>query len=529
MAMVPRATNQNIGGGAQSYVSSNAPANAFGATTAEGLKDLGRGFSQLGEGFEQLRQQNIQREAKNLYNQYSAEKRRILYGDGTPKNQGFYGNKGENALAAAPSLEKQLQELRSSMLKNVSSSGAREAFTNAAAASDEADMDGVRRYTIGQRDVAMDATDNATIEEAMSRAASGWADNAVVDQASFTIGSTVADMASRKGLSTEAMQQAVRSAHSSMFDKVIQAAAQTDTKRARELYDKVESGIDGVTKTSILAKLEAKEKQDLSDRYAAETHQYQLTQRFQGENFDKLAAGVAANTTTQDQIVAAMGAGRISGQHGQNLLSFIQTNKERLEKGGDLGEYNSVRLKILMGDATIQEAMTNPLIDKQMVSSLMNDWSSVQAQGPVFLRKDIKDAQEEVKSSAGGQKDMFGEFTAVEDRARAALAIEQFNAQVRGLTDAERTPQRIMEIRDAMIQAYKAKALSVDFSINRRPLTPYLNRSVGKQDRLTWQTNMEAAKLRLNMDKDDGTISEDEWKRQAIILRGYQEDIDRME
>lgn len=528
MATVPRGNATNVGASRLPYVSSGASANNFGAQKGQALQQVGQDLSQIGQQAFDIHRQNVQREAKNLYIEDKKLKRLLLQGDGTEENPGVLNMRGEDALRAGPLVEKALAEQRSKLLKNVSSQQVRTLFEGAVAEDDQPDLDRLFTHMAIQREAANDATDKALIEEAQNDAALNYHDSGKVDRALMTIGETIANQTSRKGLSTEVMQQEILSAYSSTIEKTIKAAAQVDTKAARRLQETYKDSLSGVDAADVDKYLEAKEEQDLNDRYTAENRSHTQTLRWQENNYNSLGSMVANNTATDEQLILAQERGLITF----NQLTTLQERKKKLiEDGGDPDEFNRVKVSIRKGETAEEEILGNPLLDSKQQSTLLDVLKEVQIGGPTFGRLDIKNATKAVADASGGQRDMFGRYTAPADRAREGMAVDAFQLRIKQAQDAQETltPARVAEIRDETIQAFKNDNLPAFASLAHLPQTPYLPRIIGLRPKAEWLKELTKATNRLTEDHSTFAITDDAYEAQLELLLLYKADIERLD
>lgn len=512
----------------------NAPAAtpaAFGALTGQALENVGQGVTTLGKDvtayLDTVNKENNQRTIQQKYTVAAQQRSLVLNGDGTADNPGILNLKGNDAMAAWPVAQKQLDAIKAAGLEGVTNTKVRDGFTAAWDTTTQPHIDNALQHVYQQRNVANTEARKGVVDTAVQDAAANPYDTRIIDHSSIMISEAVAQQAASDGLDTATMKDKVVQAQSAMFEKVIKAAAVASTKQAINLFTTYEDRMDGVTKAVVTDFLEKKQKQDVIDRNAFETSNHTATLRYQEDNYNKLGAAVFGGTVTEQDLGVAAQHGIINQPQLENLLNF---KKGRLEHGGDADEENTAYVKVMMGNSSYDEIMTNPKLDATQKHTLLGNLQTVETQGPVFGRYDIKKAYQGVADAAGGQRDVFGKYTAPEDRANERNSLEAFDTMIRNVdqTKTPLTPELVNEIRDKVIVAYSNQNLPASALITHLPQSKYIPYTMGNRSGEEWTATWNKAKADLNKDHENSTISDDEFNRQAEILKSYKLTIDRI-
>lgn len=210
----------------------------------------GRGLASLASGLDAVAQvstniglQDIEREASEADVRYTAERRRILYGDAD--NPGYYSLKGQAALDASPTVEKQLRETREKINQELRSENAKRLFGQASAVRLEGDLKGMGSYTLEQRTVANNTVSQARVKEAIDDAALGWNNPTVLNQSQAIIENEVHRQAEFNGWVPEVTNSKLQEARTLLFrNTVITALKQNKVAEARELFNTYKGQMD---------------------------------------------------------------------------------------------------------------------------------------------------------------------------------------------------------------------------------------------------------------------------------------------
>lgn len=219
--------------------------------TRRGSAAIGAGYGDLAQGLEVAEKaayenhlRDEERNLKNLENEWGATRRKILFGDGTPNNQGFFATSGEDTLNARAGLEQQLNKARSLILGKAQGR-VKQAFDLSSQASLQGDLEQADRYTIGQRKEANLRTSQASIKEVMQQASTYFSDDKKWDAAVDRIGFEMASMGDEQGWSQETINSETQKAISKAARQRIDRALITDAKSGELIYSKTKDMIDG--------------------------------------------------------------------------------------------------------------------------------------------------------------------------------------------------------------------------------------------------------------------------------------------
>lgn len=198
-----------------------------------------------------------EREAKKADIALSEKMRAIMFGDGTPENPGFYGLKGEAALAAYPKVREQMAEARKQIGGTLTNAKAREMFELSAAGRFDTEGRSMDRHNMQERIVANDTVSVTRIREANDGAIAGWNDPQRVAQQEAIIRGEIYSMGQRNGWSPEVINSRIQEEQSKMYYGMIKAALGHSALDAQKLYDQYKPAIDGSLRPAIEKELEA--------------------------------------------------------------------------------------------------------------------------------------------------------------------------------------------------------------------------------------------------------------------------------
>lgn len=198
-----------------------------------------------------------ERSAKKADVALSEQMRAIMFGDGTPENPGFYGLKGEAALAAYPKVQAQMTEIRKKIGGDITNPKAREMFELSANSRFETEARAMGRFNQQERTVANDAISERRIREANDYAIAGWNNPEQVDKAHAILRGEVISRGQRNGEAPEVIASKLQEEQSKMYAGMINAALVYNPAEAQKLYDKYKPAIDGSVRPAIELKLEA--------------------------------------------------------------------------------------------------------------------------------------------------------------------------------------------------------------------------------------------------------------------------------
>jgi hypothetical protein len=261
MATVPRVTSLSnvelrpVSGTLQSVP--NATPGAFGADAAaqtiQGARQLGAAGDRLAQVALEIKNDNDIREAKEADVRFSTNSTALLRGDGTAENPGFFGLQGQAAVDGYAPTREAILKSRQDIAASIKSDKARQMFLDKANSRfEQIDNQGLN-YVTGQRRVANDAVSAAREQSAASEAVLFWNDDTVVNR-SLGIATVEAEArAARAGLPKEVAEAEVRAARTRVLAPAINAAIETDYKRAQKLYQDNVGSMDA-REAAILAK-----------------------------------------------------------------------------------------------------------------------------------------------------------------------------------------------------------------------------------------------------------------------------------
>lgn len=197
-----------------------------------------------------------ERAAKKADIALSEKMRAIMFGDGTPENPGFYGLKGEAALAAYPKVREQMAEARKQIGGTLTNVKAREMFELSAAGRFDTEGRSMDRHNMQERVVAANTVGETRISAAISDGVNGRSDPARVAQSEAIINGEVHSAAARNGWTPEVAAAKLKDERSKLYAQMVSAELVVNPMNAQRMYDQYKAVMDGPTRTAIEKALE---------------------------------------------------------------------------------------------------------------------------------------------------------------------------------------------------------------------------------------------------------------------------------
>lgn len=218
---------------------------AFGSGIGQALQGLGRAINETSEPVArmalQLSAEDNERQAKDLDNQYSTFLR-----DKTMGENGFYSQKGENAINAAPQFQEDIEKFRQDLLAKAPNRHVRNMFDLSSQSRLSTALDKAQSYVMQERQVAKLATAETRIYEATQDAAAAYNDPKVLAQSQAIIEHEVSAIAEINGWSDEITNSKISTERTKMYSSAITAAIKNNQLSiARDLFEKVKTSLDG--------------------------------------------------------------------------------------------------------------------------------------------------------------------------------------------------------------------------------------------------------------------------------------------
>jgi hypothetical protein len=317
---------------------SGATLDNFGGQGARAAIQAGRDLSEAGGVLAKIaveqQQEDNEREAKRLDVAFSEQLRLLTHGDGTEANPGLYGQRGENALSAAPATQKQIAELRRKMLGTTQNARVQELFGDISARRQEQEFGSIARFVTREREVANDTASEARLNSAVADAAAAFADETVIARSTAVLNGEISSMARRKGWAPEVTTFQLQSATTKMVSGMIQSAIRQDPLQAEAIYNKYKPTLLGTARAGIEQMLEqqtmAARSQQASDKILAETN---------NETAALAAAKEITHARLRDETTARIVAEynrRQSAEAAQRArIAFGQSQQDRAERKRD--------------------------------------------------------------------------------------------------------------------------------------------------------------------------------------------------
>lgn len=231
----------------------------FGGLLAQAAGDLSRGIGSLAQQADaiaaDMKLEDDKRAVKDADNQFSAFLRSVEFGEtdekGNVTRRGFYDMKGGEAVSGAPATKMEVQDKLKELMGTMANQSQKDAFSNAAYARLNTAFENIDKYTLDQRRVAADMTDDARINEAKDNFAAHPFDRRVRGQSLIIATEATTSKAKRNGWSPEVTISKMQEAQSAVLKKGIEAAIQQNPTGAQALYEEAKGSIDGTLRPEI--------------------------------------------------------------------------------------------------------------------------------------------------------------------------------------------------------------------------------------------------------------------------------------
>lgn len=291
-----------------------------------GLDDLSKGLQSVSDALYEEGLKDEERQVKNLENEWSKKRREILFGDGTPTNQGFYSTAGEDTINSRKGVEDKLNKARSQILGKASGVRVKQAFDLSSNASLQGELEQVDRYTIGQRKEANSMTAKASIAEAKQQASTYFSDPAKWEAAVERIATEAASLGDNEGWSQEAINTFTQQQISDAAKDRVNHALITDAKAGKEAYLQMQGMIDGDVRIEIEQNIKAAEKAEEVDKRLREQEHRQALADADDAAFGEYATAILTGHGDAKSIALDT---RLSGRSKFALANAMEQKADR--------------------------------------------------------------------------------------------------------------------------------------------------------------------------------------------------------
>lgn len=530
MARVPNGAFPKVGAtpDAAPYSRVNPTAAAFGALQGQAQQSFGKELAGLGETgmkiITDINKENIQRNARYADNEYSNIVRSEMYGDGTEQNPGFLNLKGQAAIDARAGVVQRLADARVRIGENLTNPLEQDLFTNSANERDDVVLKNAMLHTSQQRELANETALNVSIDTAMQDGALGSADPETVHQNEIRVQQAAISQANAKGLDEKTTLDYAKGKVSKYYEAVITNRMETNTDAAKEMLTKYGDRIGGLENSVLTKRLEAKERDDLSRKWAVEDHAHTQRLRYQNENFAKMVSDIQFKGAGLLDIQRALDAGKIDGAQAENLVAHY-TQKQ---KGGPGDEHRANELDYMVrtGRASWAEVMTDKQVNEDQRSKLIATLGTVINNGGVLANQSVQDGQKVIDALVAAKTSPL-DVLDFERAARLTVATTEYQRQVLAIPAEQLTPAHVDALARSVAASYVPPKLQDPPTMidNVLPRSPYWTYK-GSADKTINKLNLDQAFIRLSMDKRK--IPPQEFALQGRILSMYRDTINAM-
>jgi hypothetical protein len=332
---------------------------------SEGLGSFRRGGQILKAGFDDLAQgldraeavmyeeqlKDEERAVKNLDNEWAKKRREILFGDGTPTNQGFYATAGEDTLNGRKGVEDKLNQARQQLITKAGSNARiRETFDLRSDAALQQELEGIDRYTQDQRKAANTATSQATIDEAIQNASTYYSDQGKWDAAVGVIATVIASIGDNEGESQEVINNKTQKAISKAAQDRINRALINDAAQGELLYAQSKDMIDGDMRIQIEQDLKSAKKAEEVEQRLRKAEARQAKEDAEDAAFDQWSTQILSGDAVDVKAIAL--DSRLDGRSKFALASALEAKAESNKNVTNPTMFNEVfrRIHLPEGD-----------------------------------------------------------------------------------------------------------------------------------------------------------------------------------
>ena len=520
MPTVPTLTQRSVltKRGPTAFASPSAPAGAFGATQGQALATLGGQIVGVSDDIFKasiaFQDEDDQREFKKLDIELAAFLTELGRGDGTEANPGFLATRGENTLNAFPKAQRALQEKRKELLERASNKRVRGKFAISSAQRTDKVLSSYLTLVAQQRKLANEAVGQARIEQATDDATAAWMDRVELERAIIIAKQEVAELF--KDQSQEVIENETEKAITDIIDKVVTAASREDNVFARKLFEDFENQVDGVNRAALKQRLDARDRELLNKKIAAEARMEKQLKKRHLEIFNKLAVLIVDDKIGEAQIEFMFAKGNISFKQRSTLLKLTQVDDVTTDDSAML----TLAIRIRKGESSFEEIAEAANISSEDKLRLVSVQDQVNKQGAILATREVKDLMNSLDNRIGGVRGPLAILDLAASE-RVDIALTKFRKRVVEGED----PQTVF---DDILKGFKS-----DFS--RDPL--YQIDLLARPDK--WVGNRFGKKAELVERTEDairataksfgaGEISQKEYFKQLRLLDEYEKVIGRM-
>ena len=198
-------------------------------------------------------------------------------------------------------------------------------------------------------------------------------------------------------------------------------------------------------KENLIAYAESEFHAQAARRNEMDRLQAQATAQQQQENYAQLQVQLAQGQLTPPQMVDALARGDISTEQYRTLRSDYQTVTEQ----GNPEAALLMETLLLRDRAGLQDIFNVPGLSVQERRRLVNTWDTVQRQGGVLARADVKQELDRIDMVIGGVRGPFAQLD-LQASERLANALQEARDRIQA------NPDNAREIADDVIRKYRS-------------------------------------------------------------------------
>lgn len=382
-----------------------------------------------------------EKRAKELDNAYVIQRNELLYGE-----QGFYSTRANDTITAAPAIKEQLSDIRKQLLETSGNDRIEAMFGEVSFRRLQSDSEQIDKYTLGQREQALDDATQARVDLAVNEVALSWNDPSVLNRSLGLVRGELISLADRKGWSVEVLQMELAKIQSDIYSEAISGALSSgDLGSAQQLYITNQDKILGTEQSKIANRLLSIQRQRIIDIERAEAAAEKALKQAQTERWGTLLSRAAQFDLSEIQLREELDAGNITPQMYQNTLSFVRSEidegQDRHDPQAELewrhylysGEGISPEFNPGSGDLMntdiSQAIMEDERLGPGQKSELLALQDQIRRRSPLLGRADVQHYLQQIDDVIGN-RNALGGFPDPQLADRAANAKQEFLERV---------------------------------------------------------------------------------------------------
>lgn len=452
-------------------------------------KTLGRSADLASDVVINEQQEDNIRAAKQLDIDFQTGIRKILYGDGTPNDLGYFSTKGQGALDQYGDTTKAINKLRDDLLKSNTNPMVQKAFGLSSGAHLNSTMDQISGFVQQERDRANKIVSQGRIDAANATAMSSWNDPKIRAQSLSIVTSETNDLLDHEGITDPtARKQAITDAQTNLYAGVIAAASDQSADAGMKLYQELLPNIDATARPKIEQGLHAAKRAEIADanqaRILADYYQTKEREKRFGDVVDDIVKNdgkLDYKMLADDQV--------LTGEQKENVIRFANAMVDSLATSPDLkiqreAAANQYVSSIIAGNPLDTQALANDTtLSSDQKKEIQNFWNSQQSHAETADNRTTTDASKTAYRTEIGKLLIAGPnynlSAAIANTDLTGDQLKSINSAYEAIKAAAAKPKPLATDPDTFIQLFQGirngsitTQAPLDDALGNRQLTP---------------------------------------------------------